>query len=128
MAVGHLLAQGKTVTGKVTDENGAGLAGASISAVGSKASAVTNSDGTFSISVPSKVKELTISFVGYETQTATIGSQSSLSVKLAQGGNKLDEVVVTGVNRVKRNQYIIDYAIPFSEFNLLHKQIIQFKK
>ncbi len=105
MAVSHLLAQGKTVTGKVTDENGAGLAGASISAVGSKASAVTNSDGTFSISVPSKVKELTISFVGYETQTASIGSQSSLSVKLAQGGNKLDEVVVTGINRVKKSQY-----------------------
>ena len=106
-ASSQLFAQGKTVTGKVTDENGNPLSGASISAVGSKSNANAMSDGSgnFSITLPSSVKQLSISYVGFTTSTVTLTSgQTSMSVKLAPGA-KLDEVVVTGINRVKRSQY-----------------------
>jgi len=58
-------AQSRVVTGKVTDENGNPLAGASVVAKASKGGTTTGADGTFRISVPTTVKSLTISSLNY---------------------------------------------------------------
>lgn len=103
LATVQLYAQ-RTVTGKVTDESGTPLAGATVAA-GTSVSATTGSSGEFSIAVPSGVKQLAVSYVGFATQNITLSGKNSITVRMVVGANKLDEVVVTGVNRVKRSQY-----------------------
>ncbi len=80
-SVAQVWAQNRTVTGKVTDEKGAAVGGATVKA-GSTKGTSTKSDGTFTISVPSNVKTLTISGVGLNTQKVDIPSSGSVFIKM----------------------------------------------
>jgi hypothetical protein len=60
-------AQQKVITGKISDEKGIPLAGATVSVKGEKGVAGDN-NGAFSISVPAAQKQLRY-LCGYETQT-----------------------------------------------------------
>lgn len=92
----QLWAQTKEITGKVTDENNSPISNASVTVKGSTTGVATKGDGTFSLSIPSSVKVLTISAVGYESQDVTITS-SSLTVTLKAAETKrLEEVIITG--------------------------------
>src|SRR3954469_7609229 len=97
----QLLAQNRTVTGKVTDENGNPIEGASVLIKGQQRGVVTKADGTFSITVPENVNSLTISSVSFGTQTVTIGS-GSLAVQLKKTTDPMDEVVVVGYQTRKK--------------------------
>ncbi len=98
-----LLAQQKTITGKVTsDTAGAPLAGVSVSAKGGRNATQTKADGTFSISVPNTVNTLTFSSVGYASRDVYI-SGSNLDVTLVQSkGESLNEVIVIGYGTATR--------------------------
>ena len=54
---------------------------------------ITDVDGNFSLSVPAN-STLTISFVGYKTQTVPVNGKNSLKVTLQEDTEVLDEVVV----------------------------------
>lgn len=96
------LAQGKTVTGKVTDsKDGTGLPGVTV-AVSGGAGTKTENGGAYSVTVPANAKSLTFSFIGYETVTLSIPANGVLNVALAVAENKLDEVVVVGYGTQKR--------------------------
>jgi len=96
-------AQQKTVTGTVTGEDGKPLSGATVSAVGANASTVTNASGKFSLSVPEKVKSLTISYVGLGTQQVP-ATEGNLSVQLKSQASDVSEVVVVGYGtKLKRD-------------------------
>lgn len=95
----------RTLTGKVTDENGAPLANASVTVKGTNTGTVTKADGTFSLSVPSGATELEVSSLNFTAQTLTIGSGSVYNVSLVSATKELNEVVVTGINRVRRSQF-----------------------
>ncbi len=86
----------KTVTGTVTDANNQPASGATVTVTGTKVATQTDATGNFSISVPAGRNSLTVSFVGFENQIVTIGSQSSLSISMRASANSLSEVVVTG--------------------------------
>ncbi len=77
LPVGQLLAQSKTITGKVTDEKGNGISNASISIKGSEAGATSDVNGIFSVEVPVSLKVLVISAVGYADQKISITDQKS---------------------------------------------------
>ena len=78
MAVGlffvmtQLLAQNRTVTGTVTDATGNPLSGVTITVTGTSTRAITGQEGRFSIAVASSVCLLSITFVGYATQTFSL--------------------------------------------------------
>lgn len=96
LSVQTLLAQTKTLTGKVMDNNGAPVAGASVMEKGTNNGTLTNQDGTFSLMVSDKAKTLVVSAVGYTLQEVVIsGSQFQISLKSAEP-QSLDEVVVVG--------------------------------
>ncbi|MCD8029272.1 MAG: TonB-dependent receptor [Bacteroides sp.] len=59
-------------------------------------------DGNYTITVSPTDKELTFSFVGYDTQTVTIGNQTRIDVTLQETSHLLDEVVAIGYAKVKR--------------------------
>ncbi|MDR3184333.1 MAG: TonB-dependent receptor [Prevotellaceae bacterium] len=101
---GTLAAQ-DVITGTITDENGEPLAGAIVQVQGSTRSVSTDIDGSFSISVkPADVLE--ISFLGYETQTITVGGQKKLAIQLAPKANELDEVVLVAFGKQKKESVI----------------------
>ena len=68
----NVLAQNKTITGTVRDANDV-VIGASVTVKGqSSVGTITDMDGNYTLSVPASAKELTFSYIGYETQTVAI--------------------------------------------------------
>jgi TonB-linked SusC/RagA family outer membrane protein len=107
VAVVQLLAQTKTLSGKVTDEKGAPLEGVTVTAKGTQVATSTKTDGTFTIAAPQNARILVFSFVGLASQEVSIGSNSDFTVALKPVGTSdpLDEVVVVGYQtRRKRDE------------------------
>ena len=98
-------AQTRTVTGIVLDANtDEPLIGASVTAGTSNQGVATDIDGAFSIPVPANVTKLTVSYVGYESQTVNIGS-GHVVVKLQPQSNTLDEVFAVAYGTAKKSEY-----------------------
>ncbi len=98
-------AQMRTVRGTVIDAStDEPLIGASVTAGTSNMGVATDVDGAFSISVPSNVTKLTVSYVGYETQTVHITSQD-LVIKLHAQANVLDDVIAVAYGTSKKSEY-----------------------
>ncbi|MBT1689123.1 SusC/RagA family TonB-linked outer membrane protein [Dawidia soli] len=91
------------VTGKIVDESGGALPGASVLIKGSSQGTAADADGNFTLRVnPADV--LVFSFVGFESQEITVGTQSVINVTL-KGFTSLEEVVVTGYGDVSKRSY-----------------------
>ena len=91
----------KTVQGTVVDAaNGEPIIGASILEIGTTNGTITDFDGNFELNVAPGAK-LAISYMGYKTQE--LDANGSLSVRLAEDAEVLDEVVVVGYGVVKKN-------------------------
>lgn len=100
----------RMVSGRVTDEKGAGLPGVSVLIKGTQRGTSTNSEGNFSLDVPdSGSPVLVFSFVGYQSKEVTVGSQSTINLALAPGDQSLSEVVVTALG-IKKSAKSLGYA------------------
>jgi TonB-linked SusC/RagA family outer membrane protein len=85
-----------TVTGTVTsEEDGGPMPGVNIIEQGTTNGAITNADGTYSISVPADAV-LMYSFVGMVSQEIPVGAQTIIDIVLTSGSTALDEIVVIG--------------------------------
>jgi TonB-dependent starch-binding outer membrane protein SusC len=94
----------RAITGKVTDESGAGLPGVSVVLKGTQRGTTTNTAGSFSINVPDAGAVLVFSFVGYGPQEIAVGAaQTSLTVSLKADNKSLNEVVVVGYGSVRKS-------------------------
>jgi len=110
LCVTQVFAQNRTVTGTVTaKDDGLPIPGATVKVKGTTNATVTNSVGKYSISVPATAS-LVISFVGYETTTVVVGSQSVINVSLNTSANQLGEVVVTTSLGIKHSSKELGYA------------------
>jgi TonB-linked SusC/RagA family outer membrane protein len=105
LLVGQIvLAQSKTVTGKVTDKDGGPIAGATVSLNG-RSIAITSLTGDFSVSVPVGTKKLGFSSIGFNDTEIIIGD-GPVRVSMVQGETKsISEVVVTGYTTVQRKKF-----------------------
>ncbi len=101
---GHLSAQNRVVSGKVTDQNGNPVVAASVTLAGKKIGTSTSGDGSFSISVPENAKTLVVSAVGMVERRIDITDQSTISIVLTAEDKSLQEVVVTGYTTVKKRE------------------------
>lgn len=90
------LAQDTTIRGKVLDESDLPLPGATVLVKGTTIGTVTDADGIYSINVPSSSSILIFSYVGYLEKEVSVGSQTSIDIKLEPDLSELDEVVVVG--------------------------------
>lgn len=95
-------AQNKTIEGVVSDQAGAPLTGASVSAKGTKLVTVTDNNGVFRFSVPQSVKALIISYVGAKATEVSIEGKTSITATLDVTETKLSEVVVIGYGSTRR--------------------------
>lgn len=98
-----LPAQQRTITGKVTSsKDGSPVSGASVIAKGAKTGTQTDASGAFSISVPSSVKKLEITSVGFASQEVNVDGTSSVEVSLTPTTEGLSEVVVIGYGTARK--------------------------
>jgi len=100
---GQLLAQGRIISGKVQDEKGNPVPGASVQIKGSSRGTSTATDGTFSISAPSNAKFLTVSSVNFAALEIAISDNMTVVLKPASAAN-LQEVVVVAYGTQKRSE------------------------
>ncbi len=94
LAISQLMAQNRTVTGKVTDEKGAPVANASVVVKGTSTGTNTNNDGNFSISVASNAKTLVVSSLNFTQQEIDITNKTAVTASLRPATANLDDVVV----------------------------------
>ncbi len=99
------LAQNRTVTGTVIDDaDGEPIAGASVVPVGESKGVISDADGQFVIQVPNNVRALTISYIGYASQTVTIG-RGPIMVRLKSAIETKDEVIVVAYGTTTKGAY-----------------------
>ncbi len=99
-----VVAQSQTmVSGKVTNEEGEGLPGASINVKGATTTVLSHDDGSFTITVNNLNAILEISFVGFEKKEVSLSGKNVISVVLsASKTGALSEVVVIGYGTQSR--------------------------
>ncbi|MGZ3909697.1 MAG: SusC/RagA family TonB-linked outer membrane protein [Flavisolibacter sp.] len=90
------------IKGKVTDENGNPVVGASVVVKGTKEGTTTNDIGEFELSVNAKNIVLVVSHIGMETQTISVKSESYVTVSLKPAVDLQREVVVIGYGTQKK--------------------------
>ena len=93
--------QQNSCTGTVKDATGDPIIGATIRIEGKTGGTVTDLDGNFTLSNIEKGAKLTITYVGYKSQTLT-WSGSPLNITLQDDANMLEETVVIGYGTVKK--------------------------
>ncbi|MDR2423596.1 MAG: SusC/RagA family TonB-linked outer membrane protein [Prevotellaceae bacterium] len=89
------------ITGKITDEAGDPLAGASVVVKGTTNGVVADVRGNYSITVSDNNSVLEFSFLGYVSQDINVGGRSVINVSLAESAMELEEVVVTALGITK---------------------------
>ncbi|GAC1416877.1 MAG: SusC/RagA family TonB-linked outer membrane protein [Flavisolibacter sp.] len=101
----QLLAQNKTITGRVTDEKGVGIPNASINVKGTRNGTTADAEGNFSLTVVANAQVLEVSSLSYEPQEVSIRNSNAVSITLSTRNQALNEVVVTslGITRDKRS-------------------------
>ncbi|MCI1187253.1 SusC/RagA family TonB-linked outer membrane protein [Hymenobacter sp. DH14] len=100
-------AQTGSISGKVLDNKGTGIPGATVLVEGSTLGSSSNVDGTFNIpNVPAGPHTLTISFVGYTSArvpvTVVAGQNASADATLGENTTQLAEAVVVGYGTQRR--------------------------
>ncbi|MET1054987.1 MAG: SusC/RagA family TonB-linked outer membrane protein [Pedobacter sp.] len=96
-----------TVTGTVTDDVGP-LPNVSVRIVGKSAGTQTNASGKFTIGA-AQGDVLRFSAVGFAARQVTVGSETTINVKLTEDNSQLNEVVVTAFG-IKREAKALGYA------------------
>jgi len=89
------------ITGRVTDENGSPLSGASVQVKGSTTGTFTNSNGEFNLDVPAGAT-LVISYIGFESQEINIGSRTVINVSMRGVARVSDAVIVIGYGTARK--------------------------
>lgn len=113
LATGTLFAQNMSVRGKVVDENGEPLIGASVLVKGTQNGQITNLEGVFSFANLKKTDVLVISFVGMQKTEAAVKPQ--MTITLRTDAEQLDEVLVVAFGEQKRSSFTGSASVIKSE-------------
>ena len=95
--------QTHTVKGTIVDETGEPLIGVSVIVKGqATVGTITDFDGNFVLDIPTGKGMLEVSYIGYKTQTVTIGKNTQITIKMEPDTQALEEVVGIGYGAVKK--------------------------
>ncbi|MGV2541819.1 SusC/RagA family protein, partial [Bacillus pumilus] len=93
---------GRTVRGRILDALGEPIVGATVMGRGTTNGAVTDMDGTFSLSHVAQGQELVVTYVGYQSKVVKADGQEVLNVRLTEDVDLLNEVVAVGYGTQKK--------------------------
>ena len=99
-----VMAQTREIRGRITDSQGNGVSGATVSVKGSTVATQTGGDGSFTLTVPQNAGILVISSVGFANQEVNIVGKTTLNLSLSQQSRQLDEVVIVGYGQQQRSR------------------------
>ena len=96
---------GSTVSGKIVDaKDGSPIVGASIIIKGTQIGTVSDIDGYYSITLPQDHRQLSFTYIGYQTQTRTATPGSTLNIRMKEDEQRLEEVTVVGYGTSKKGR------------------------
>ena len=95
----------RSVSGKVVDEKGEAIIGASIIVKGSSIGTSTDVDGNFTINNISDNALLVVSSIGYKKTEVPVTNENPIEIRLNEDSNLMDEVVVVGYGVQKENKF-----------------------
>lgn len=105
LAAANLAIAQINVTGTVQDASTEEpLIGVTIQVVGIATGTVTDFEGKYSINVPSEESVLQFSYVGYQTQRITVGSQTTIDLMMGTDAVGLEQVVVVGYGTQEKSE------------------------
>lgn len=97
-------AQSKNISGKVADERGDALPGATIVVSGTKAYAITDIDGKYALQVR-QGQEITVSYLGYDDYVFTVGAASVYNISMQPSeATMLNESVAIGYGTTTKKE------------------------
>jgi TonB-dependent starch-binding outer membrane protein SusC len=100
----------KKLTGKVTDEKGSPIPGATVFVKGTTLGVTTDVKGEFMISVPDTTRTLVVSCIGMVSKTIEIGNKNLFVIVLETASINLDEVIVIGYGTQKKKDLTGSYS------------------
>lgn len=98
-----------TINGKVQNEEGNPLAGASVRLKGTETGTTTDTEGNFTLHLPNDVGTLVISYVGYEPVEKSVSGGNFQKIVLKLADLKFEEIVVTALG-IKRDKKALTFA------------------
>lgn len=99
-----LKAENVFVKGRVTDGNGAPLAGVVVMLENVKSvGTVTDAQGRYSIAVSDPEARLVFSCIGYREQKLEVGTRTQVNVIMEEEAEEIEEVVVVGYGSMRRS-------------------------
>jgi TonB-linked SusC/RagA family outer membrane protein len=102
-----LLAQSSaTATGKVLDQNGESLPGATVQIAGSTRGVTTDEEGSFTMTNVKVGTTLIVSFIGMESKEIVFQGERDLIVVLKEKSNELDEVTIVAFGKQKKESVV----------------------
>jgi TonB-linked SusC/RagA family outer membrane protein len=90
------------ITGKITDESGNGVPGATVVVKGTDKRTLAKEDGAFSITVVTGKETLVVTSVGFAKKEFPLNGQTNLTISMTSEKNTLEDVVVIGYGTQKR--------------------------
>ena len=97
------------MTGRVVDDSGEPIIGATVMQKGTNNGTSTDIDGNFTLSISGKTPTLVARYVGCEPKEIKAAPGTSVNITLDQSGVKLNDVVVTALG-ISREQKSLGYA------------------
>ncbi|HEY4063059.1 MAG TPA: TonB-dependent receptor [Puia sp.] len=88
-------------TGRVVDEKGQPLVGASVRIKGARTGTMTDANGSFTLEVPDNTV-LVISYLGYQDREVKASGTEALNISLTPADKSLNDVVVVGYGTQKK--------------------------
>ena len=90
------------VSGKVTDETGKPVSGATVTVKGTAIATATSSEGVFVLDIPSGNSVLVVTSVGYAAQEVSVNNRPEIAISTSSLATSLQDVVVVGYGTQKK--------------------------
>ena len=102
--VATILPQNNMIKGRVTDEKGEPLIGASVTYKGTNIGTITNMNGEFSLVKKDDKKRLTAEYIGYDPVEIRVDTSRTMLIAMNENKQVLNEVVVVGYGAKKNKK------------------------
>ncbi|HOP05621.1 MAG TPA: SusC/RagA family TonB-linked outer membrane protein, partial [Tenuifilaceae bacterium] len=110
-------AQEVVVTGKIVDQNGAPIIGATVIVKGTTTGVSSDMDGNYTIQTTAN-STLVFSYIGYETVEEQVNGRTLINVSMLEAFAELEEIVIIGYGQVKKKDATGSVAtVSSSDFN-----------
>ena len=104
--VATILPQNNMIKGRVTNEKGEPLIGASVTYKGTNIGTITNMNGEFSLVKKDDKKRLTVQFIGYDPVEIRVDTSRTMLIAMNENKQALNEVVVVGYGAKKNKKSV----------------------